>query len=297
MDINARLRRVTDLFIEGEEILLGYDDDRKPVLIWVNKLNSFEIEEARRDGIVQRGLKMRDLAEEGNPERQAFYAEVRLLTDDALRKAWVNQRVEELYLDVLDDVEGSEEMREKAELLRRLPTLLADAEAGEDDPRRQQLQDLQVEYLEAIRTGQEKRQKEALREAEEFDRADLEASYFEKWRERQTLDIFMEERRITEIFVAARECYATRKPGGGWDHRECDHNQRLLPERALVKRLPPRVVEQLVDTLDRITASQRESGNSDAPESSSASSERSSESEAPSIPSSPAEMQGAAPMS
>ena len=188
-------------------------------------------------------------------------------------------------------------MREKAELLRRLPTLLADAEAGEDDPRRQQLQDLQVEYLEAIRTGQEKRQKEALREAEEFDRADLEASYFEKWRERQTLDIFMEERRITEIFVAARECYATSKPGGGWDHRECDHNQRLLPERALVKRLPPRVVEQLVDTLDRITASQRESGNSDAPESSSASSERSSESEAPSIPSSPAEMQGAAPMS
>ncbi len=297
MDINGRLRRVTDLFVEGEEVFLGLDETGDPVVIWVNKLNSFEIEEARRDGIVQRGLKMRDLAEEDNPERQAFFAEVRLLSDEGLRHAWVNQRVEELYLDVVDEVESAAEMREKAELLRRLPQLLSDAEAAEDDPRRQQLQDLQTEYLEAIRVGQEKRQKEALREAEGYDRADLETSYFEKWRERQTLDIFMEERRITEIFVAARECAAKRVDEVTWDHSACDHNIRLLPERALVKKLPPGVVERLVDTLDRITATTRESGNWGAPASSSASSEPSSVPEAPSIPSSQEETPVAAPTS
>lgn len=297
MDINTRLRRVTDLFVEGEEILLGYDDDRRPVVVWVNKLNSFEIEEARRDGITARGLKMRDLADVNNPERQAYEAEINLLTDDQLREAWVNQRVDELYLDVLDEVEGSEEMREKKELLNRLPTLLADAGASDDDPRRAQLMELQTEYLTAIRAGQEKRQKEALREAQDFEREDLEASYYEKWRERQTLDLFMEERRITEIYVAARECDATSTGAGGWNHSQCDHSVRLVPQRSLVKTLPPMVIEQIIDALDKITSSQRQAGNSDAPVSSSASSEPSSASEAPSIPSSPVEMPGDAPTS
>lgn len=296
MDINARFKRVTDLFEEGTELLLGYDDERQPVIIWVNKLNSFEVEEARRDGIVHRGLKMRDLGKEDNPEREAFYAEVRLLTDEKLREAWVNQRVEEMYLDVVDEVETDPEMREKVEMMRRLPALLNDSEAGEDDERRQQLLDLQVEYMEALRKGQDKRHREGMKEAEGFERNDLEASFFEKWRERQTLDIFMEERRITEIHLSARECYATSK-ATGWDHGKCDHSTRLLPERSLVKKMPPGVVEQLIDTLDNMTSSQREAGNSDAPASSSESSERSSASEAPSIPSSPEEMLSAAPTS
>lgn len=293
----TRLRRITDLFVEGETIHLGDDEAGKPVLIWINKLNAFEIEESRRDGIVARGLKMRDLGDETNPERTAFDAEIRLLSDEELRKACVNQRVEEMYLDVIDEVEIDPEMRDKIEMLRRLPEQLADAGVADDDPRHAQLTQVQTEYLEAIRKGQEKRQAEALKDAEQQSREDLAASHFEKWRERQTLDLFMEERRITEIFVSARECYATAKEGGGWDHRECDHNQQLLPERALVKKLPPSVVEQMVETLDRITSTARESGNSDAPASSSESSERSSAPEAPSIPSSPDETPGDAPTS
>lgn len=296
MDVNARFKRVTDLFTEGKELLLGYDEERLPVLIWVNKLNSFEIEEARRDGIVQRGLKMRDLAQEGNPEREAFFAEIRLLTDEKLREAWVNQRVEEMYLDVVDEVETDPEMREKVETMRRLPTLLDDSGAADDDPRRDQLTELQAEYMDALRKGQDKRHAEGMKEAEEFPREDLEASYFEKWRERQTLDLFMEERRITEIYLSARECYGTSKPNG-WDHSKCDHSTRLLPERSLVKKMPPGVIEQLIDTLESLTSSQREAGNSDAPASSSASSEPSSASEAPSIPSSPEETLSAVPTS
>ena len=297
MDVNARFKRVTDLFVEGEEVYLGDDPAGDPVVIWVNKLNSFEIEEARRDGIVQRGLMMRDLAKEDNPNRQAFFAELNLLTDEKLREAWVNQKVEELYLEVLDEVETSLEMREKVEMMRRLPTLLDDTGAAPDDPRRQQLADLQTEYVEAIRKGQEKRQHEALREAQDFTREDLEASYFEKWRERQTLDLFMEERRITEIFIAARECFAVRNGAAGWDHSTCDHNTRLLPERSLVKKMPPAIIGRLVDVLDNMTSSQREAGNSDAPASSSASSEPSSVSEAPLSPSSPEETPVAVPTS
>jgi hypothetical protein len=294
--INGRLRRVTDLFVEGEEVFLGYDDNQEAVVVWVNKLNTFEIEEARRDGIVQRGLKMRDLGDPDNPERAAFDAEVQLMTDEKLQQAWVNHHVEEMYLDVVNDVESSEEWRVKVEEMRRMPTLLRDAGASDDDPRWKQLEEMQIAYMEALRAGQEQKQKESLREAQEFTRKDLEASYFEKWRERQTLDLFMEERRITEIYVASRECYAIGKPGG-WDHSKCDHGKRLLPERALVKSLPPQVIEKIIDALDRLTTPQRDAGNSDAPVSSSASSEPSSVSEAPSTPSSPDETPSGVPTS
>lgn len=285
MDTIGRLRRVTDLFIEGEEVFLGNDAGNVPVVIWVNKLNSFEIEEARRDGIVQRGLKMRDLADPDSPERAAFDAEVRLMNDERLQQAWVNHHVEEMYLDVVNEIETSEEWRTKVEEMRRLPELLTDAGAPQTDPRWKQVEELQIAYMEAIRAGQEKAQKDSLREAQDFARDDLEASYFEKWRERQTLDIFMEERRITEIYVSARECDATRD-GDGWDHRACDHGKRLLPHRSMVKSLPPQIIEKIIDVLDDITTPQREAGNSDAPVSSSAPSEPSSASEAPSTPSS-----------
>lgn len=297
MDINTRLRRVTDLFVEGEEIFLGNDENGDAVVVWVNKLNTFELEEARRDGIVQRGLKMRDLADKDNPERAAFDAEVQLMNDEKLRQAWVNHHVEEMYLDVVNDIETSEEWRTKIEEMRRMPTLLRDAGAAEDDPRWKQLEEMQIAYMEAIRVGQEKAQKEGLKEAEEFSREDLEASYFEKWRERQTLDLFMEERRITEIYVAARECYAVHIDGDAWDHSKCDHGKRLLPERSLVKSLPPQVIGRIIDALDNMTTPQREAGNSDAPVSSSASSEPSSASEAPSTPSSPDETSHAVPTS
>jgi hypothetical protein len=296
MDTIGRLRRVTDLFVEGEAIFLGNDEQDEPVLIWVNKLNTFEIEEARRDGIVKRGLKMRDLADRDNPERAAFDAEVQLMSDEKLRQAWVNHHVEEMYLDVVNDIETSEEWRAKVEEMRRMPQLLRDAGVGDDDPRWKQLEELQIEYMQAIRNGQEKKQNESLREAEEFTREDLEASYFEKWRERQTLDLFMEERRITEIYVATRECRAVGKPGE-WAHGNCDHSVRLLSERSLVKTLPPQVISKIIDSLDGQTTPQREAGNSDAPVSSSASSEPSSASEAPSTLSSPDGTPGAAPTS
>ena len=175
MDTIGRLRRVTDLFVEGEAIFLGNDEQDEPVLIWVNKLNTFEIEEARRDGIVKRGLKMRDLADRDNPERAAFDAEVQLMSDEKLRQAWVNHHVEEMYLDVVNDIETSEEWRAKVEEMRRMPQLLRDAGVGDDDPRWKQLEELQIEYMQAIRNGQEKKQNESLREAEEFTREDLEA--------------------------------------------------------------------------------------------------------------------------
>ena len=296
MDFDGRLRRITDLFVEGTEVYLGDDKDGNPVLIWVNKLNSFEVEEARRDGSSRRGLRLAELAQPSAPERQSLIAEVAMWPDDKLRERWVGQKVEELYIDVVNDIEAEEEWRENLDVMRRLPTLLAEANAAPDDPRRQQLMELQEAYFTAIRERQEVKQREQLREAEALSRDKLEESFFEQWRQRITLDEFMEERRVTELFYALRDCQATRVDPTTWDHSNCNHTEKMLANRGLVRGLPEAVLAKCIDALEGVTVPQRAAGNSDAPSSSSGSSEPQSVPEE-STPSTPEETPAAAPTS
>lgn len=280
-----RLRRVTDLFVEGTEVYLGTDDNHNPVVIWVNKLNSFETEEARRDGMVRRGQRMIELAKDDNPEYRHVRSLVDTWTDDQLREARVEQRAEEIYLEVINDVQGDEEWAEKLAIMRRMPTLLEDEKAEASDPRHEQLEQLQNEYLNTIRERQEAKAKQALKELASEDREDVEKAYFDAWRERVTLDDFMQERRATEMFYAMRDCYATQKDRDAttghfrWDHSRCHHAERLLQERKQVRELPEHVLNQVIDAIDEITVNQRESGNSDAPANSSVSSGPQSEEE------------------
>lgn len=293
MDFTERLRRITDLFVEGTGVYLGDDPQGHPILVWVNKLNSFQVEEARRDGAARRGLRLAELGKPDTPERAAMNSEVVLWTVEELRQRWVNQKSEELYLDVLNDIEADPEWRDKLGMIRRLPTLLREANAAEDDPRRQELVEMQQGYFQAIADGQEQKQKDALREAAKMSRKDLQADFLERWRQRLSLDEFMEERRVTELFYALRACEATRKDGA-FDHTDCNHSQRALAEREQVRGLPEGVIVKCIEALDAVTLTEREAGNLDAPASSSASSERPNVEE-DSTPSTPAEISAGAP--
>lgn len=294
-----RLRRVTDLFVEGTERHLGMDNENKPILIWVNKLNSFEVEEARRDGLVRRGERMMQLSKEESPERLSLKSSISRWTDDELAEARVNQVTEEIYLQVINEIEGEEAWRDKLGMLRRLPQLLADQQAPEGDPRRTQLDEIITEYLDTIRTRQEARQKDRLADFAQLGRDKLETDFFEAWLNRTSLDEYMEEKQVTELFYAIRDCVGTEKGRSEdgailWDHSDCDHSSRLCSERAQVRSLPEAVIEKAIEALEAITVPQRESGNSDAPASSSASSERPSTVEG-STASTPAETSPVAP--
>lgn len=282
-----RLRRVTDLFVEGTEMYLGDDDQGSPVVIWMNKLNSFEVEEARRDAVAARGLRVLELEKEDNPERQAMLLEVNRWKDDRLRQARVDQVTDELYMNAINDLEADEDWSEKIAILRRLPQLLKDENAAKDDKRWGQFDELNQEYLVTLQERLEKLQGQKKREFEDLDRETLVDDFMESWRSRLSLDEFMQEKRRTELFFALRDCKASRvKFDGGerWDHSECDHTVRLMESRGQVGSLPEGVIERAMDVMDGVTVPQREAGNSDAPASSSASSEQPSE-EAASIPS------------
>lgn len=267
-----RLRRVTDLFIEGAPLPLGMDDENKPVVIWVNKLNSFEVEEARRDAVTARGLRLLELEKDDNPEHRAITARMSRWSLEELAEARVEQQIDELYLGALNDLEADDDWGPKIEQMRRMPTLLDDEGAPADDPRRTQLTDLNSEYLQELQARLDARQKEARTAVLDQERKDIEAEYLESWRNRMSLDEFMQERRTTEIYAALRECRATQS-GTGYDHTDCNHAKRLLDSRAAVRTLPEALIEAVIDKLGEVTSPERTAGNSGAPVSSSAPSE------------------------
>jgi hypothetical protein len=282
-----RLRRVTDLFVEGTEMYLGDDDRGEPVVVWVNKLNSFEVEEARRDAVAARGLRLLELEKEDNPERQAMMLQVHRWDEGRLKKARVDQVSDELYMAAISDLEADEEWADNIATLRRLPTLLRDENAPKDDKRWAQFDELNQEYLSVLQDRLSKLQDEKTREFDQLDRETLVDDFMESWRSRLSLDEFMQEKRRTELFFALRDCKASRvKFDGGerWEHQGCDHTVRLMESRGQVSSLPEGIIERAMDVMDGVTVPQREAGNSDAPASSSASSEQPSE-EGASVPS------------
>ena len=293
--INDRLRRVTDLFIEGAELYFGQDDEGQPVLVWVNKLNSFEIEEARRDGATKRGMRLAELTRPDNPELIALQATMATWDADKLAEMRVEQMGDEIYLGVINDLDSDPEWRQKLDLIRRGPQLLSDEGADSADERYQQIAAAQTEYVDAVRQGQSRRQLEALDDVKQNSRQTNIDDYLQNWRDWASRDVFMQERRVSELFAALRDCKGalkSREDDGTllFDHADCDHSLRLLKDRAAVYKLPEAVIERAVDAIDGVTVPPREAGNSDAPASSSASLERSTEEEAVSTPSIPVEM-------
>lgn len=288
----GRIGKMIDLFTEGIEVYLGDDPEtQKPIVVWVNKLNSFEVEEARMDGQVRRSERMAALGRENSPERAGVLAEISVWSHDQLATKLVDLRKEELYLDALNDLQEDSEQRERLDRIQRLPQLLADSNASADDPRRETLAEDQRTWMAALSKAQEKRQRDAHADAVELTREDLETAYFEQWRSGQTIDVFMQERRTTQMFLALRECDAvdvsTDVKARKWDHSKCDHSKRLMSERSQVNNLPDVLVEKFIDAIDSVSVSPRQAGNSDAPASSSASLEPSSAAEATSRPSTP----------
>ncbi|GAB3863321.1 hypothetical protein GCM10028801_30670 [Nocardioides maradonensis] len=286
-----RLRRITDLFVEGTELHLG-DDAQGPIVIWVNKLNPFQVQEAMKDASARRFMAIADLKQSG--EYDGMVAETQMLSRVEVASRYVELMANEIYLEALDDIDIDAELRKQREALERAEELMNDAGMTEDSPDRDVLAATQSTWMAALQEAQESRTQAKLREAETMDEAELREKFLERWRDLATRAVFEREHQVTQIFYATRLCKATGGPGA-WDHTMCDHSKRYLGERSEVVGLPTAVLNMIVQTLDGLQVSARAAGNSDAPASSSESLEPSSAPEEVSNPSSPAETPSAAP--
>lgn len=297
--MNERLKRITDLFVEGTELYLG-DDEAGPILIWINKLNSFETDDVRRDAMVRRGERLAELGQEDSPERAGVLAEMRLWDYPRLVEEFLATKSDERYLTAMDDLQADKTWRELTERLQRAPMLHEIEELPADDPRRTALEEDNRLYESRIREAVQKLEEQAREDLAGADRDDVEKSFLEQWRQRQTLNEFMAARRYAEMYYSMRQCQGVKgelKATGGWSfsHKDCDHAKRYLDDRRQVRDLPEHVITLVIDAMDEVRINDREAGNSDAPSSSSGSLEQSSASEEASNPSSQEETPSAAP--
>jgi len=294
--MESGLQGISALFQEGTEANLGTDQAGKPVVVWMNKLNSFEVEESLRDASVARAERMASLGDDSSEVRGAK-VEVDLWSDDDLAMAIVSFQDAECTMEALNNLQAEHEgWMELEDHVRRGPQLLADDGVQPGDPRFETLNDKMNEYMRLLNAEVSKVTAEHLADLKDKSRPKLEAKFMEQWRSRRTTDEWQGAKRMTEIWLSARRCEAVLEGGGRtlagemvWDHSACDHSVKQFSERKQIRRIPDGAMQIIVRAFESLQMSPRDMGNSDAPASSSASSEPSSTPEEASSPSSLAE--------
>lgn len=280
-----RIKRVTDLFIEGRELIFGDDGSGEPVVVWINKLNAFEEEEARRDGLAARAERLLELNLPGNRERAALEMSAKGLEHEQLVDSLVSMYFDQDYMGAMDDVDSNPEWRDRLLFLQRMNQLHDDAGINDDDERRKRFRDVNGQYFDAIRESAGKRQEDRKKDFLAQTNEELIAKHLEVTLDRVGTLAHLNERRVTEFFYALRDCQGV-QTDGVWTHASCLHPQ-LLESRQQVRGLPDAMLSAMGDALAGLTVDRRTAGNSDAPTNSSESLEPASPPEE-STPSSPA---------
>lgn len=269
----ARLARVTDLWVEGDVLPLGAERDGTPICVWVNILNAFERDDVRRAALAAQHAILRQLRDRADPQRSTFEEELRSRPVEDIVRAALMEYSEEDFMLADSDVAASEKLQEDYQFILTMGALLGEQEAPEDDPRREQVEQANDRIIKARQGFFDRRQAEHQEEFEGLDHEDLVELVLRRWSQRLAFQEYLAESNVAEIFYAIRDCKA-RRDGTGWDHRACDHSQRLIPNRSEVKKQPDSLLTRVKQLYDKLEVTSRDAGNLVAPQSSSVLSER-----------------------
>lgn len=272
MSNKVKLKRIVDLFSEGDVCYLGDDELGKPVCVWVQKITSLEEEEARMDGQSAITQFLLSVADPSHPEMQHLHMVMADWTDDELYEASNNHNYEKHLINAAADIDGDKEWQEKLDYLRRQPELLDDANVADDDPRREQIVKYNQEYMAAIDKRTEERSEEALKEIKSKGRAVVEEEFVVDYKDKLALNHYILESRISKLYFSVRECDAVVDETGNYDHKACDHSKRLLSNRGEVRDLPESVLLKINKTVDDVQVGARNVANFPKPPNSSESS-------------------------
>jgi hypothetical protein len=243
----ADLKRITDLFVEGTELVLK-DDPSDPVLLWINKLNSFEVEEARRDGGAGRSRLMLALQEESSPDRILFDGEVKTFDEAKLREALLNVTANDRFVAAVEQVRNDADWAERLDIIHRV-------EPAEEisDEEKEILNKINKQYLDEVQARMDLKRQQEEADLRGLDLVSLRDKFTESWREQRGMNAFTREYNKSQLFFATRVCSAkTRTAVGGWDHSGCDHRQRAMNSRNEVAQLPDGLLQQLVTTHESV---------------------------------------------
>ena len=247
------LRRVTDLFIEGTEMVL---DEEDPVLIWINKLNPFQVDEARKDGQAARTGLMLAMSNPLSEESQLFDVQGTRLTDETIARAMAQTKYNQFLVEVADDMHSDEDWSEKSNAMERSEEQVADL--PEDHPDRAALATLTEEWFGEMTTRIEGKREQEFTDLRALSHDELRAKYRDSWIEDQATNAFYTQYRITEIWYSMRECFSKgRGDNGRWEHGKCDHRIKLVDERKDVTQLPDGLIKDVREAIANLTVKER----------------------------------------
>jgi hypothetical protein len=271
--MRPEIRRITDLFQEGQEVVLR---DEPAVLVWVQKLNPFERQECATDGASARARLVLALQQNDSPEALLFRSSLHKVTDEQLVDAIVRSYWSDDMNAGVDDVRADQDWKERLTVIER--GFEQTEGRDEDDPEVQVLTETRNSYLDEVAKRADRRQEDRRTDLIGADRKELVDEYEQRWIDSRGSSAFSDAFRATEIYFSLRECQATAKDGNGrWQHDGCDHTRKWLDHRNEVSALPDGLIGTIREAIDRINMSPRDAKNSDRPGSSSASSPAQSE--------------------
>lgn len=254
----SKLRRAAELFERGQIVVVG--DGEQALTFWVMKPNTFEKDEALKDGRYGRALRAQAFDRDPR-EAEAVTAVIRGMSDDELLDSLLSAKSMEFMNLAYDEVRADPKWEERLEIVDR-QRLAEDRPTSEKET--ETIAQIASEHAAAAQEVFERLVREERDDLAGLTRTELEKRFRDNWREMVAVNAFYEQRRQTEIFYALRDCDAERVDGE-WRHNRCDHEPRLLEDRAdVLTRIPDEVMEKVVEALEA-QMSPAEAGNSDAP--------------------------------
>ncbi len=239
------LRRLTQLFETGEVVRLD-DESGEPLLVWVQKPNQFETEEARQDG---RAAKARVRLVLDNPESNESLlvrADVGRMDKEQLVESIVELRSPEYHRLADNAIRGDAEWGKRLLIMERSE---GDLSEEETEAVHQLNVDWVNDYTERVRlAGEDDRRKLA-----DYEHAALAELYGEEYAKTRELGAFIRESQLTELYYAVRACLATwDEERARWVHERCDHSVRVFPDREAVRHADGELLNVIASAYNRL---------------------------------------------
>lgn len=268
MSGRSRYRKIMDLFVDGTELILP--NDGEPVVLWVQALNKFEIEEARQIAQTARARYTLAVKQVGSPEYDQVAASFRGRPTEVAINELVAIKESDHFLDAHHELEVDPEWKERFEIMRRAEEI---EHLDEDHPERLLHMKVVAEWVEEVNRRSKDNSDYYRRSLERMSDEDLLAEYLEEWLLRRSAAIARDEMAISEVYFAARVCDATPEPGTAefsqTAHEGCNHKDRIFASRDEVREISDDLWDLISVARQKISMSPRDAKNSHRPLSSS----------------------------
>lgn len=246
-----RLRRVTDLFVDGTVVVL-----RDGSFLWVQALNPFERDECVSDAQVARARLVMAMRESGS-ERIKVEGRFEEAGRDACIKELAAVKADEKYSSIIAEVQDDPEWTERMEILRR-----TDFDNAAKPPTQDEvilIAKIEKDFFSEVRDRTEAEKDYQIKSLERLSQEDFLAEYAEAWMDKRGGRLAQEEYQLTEMWFATRLCEATKNDDGDYDHSACGtHDIRLFESKADARSAPQGLQELLSEALRELSMGNRD---------------------------------------